>query len=127
MKQVKPFVMFHGTCREALEFYSGCFGGEITMLKTFAESPIDVPDEHKDRIYNAAFQAEGIQFMASDDLPGNEVTVGSNFALFVTFSDLDEQKAVFEKLSDGGTVLFPLANNFGMLVDKYQIQWMLGA
>ncbi len=65
--------------------------------------------------------------MASDDLPNNEVTIGSNFALFVTFSDKTEQERVFNKLSEGGKVLFPIKNNFGMLIDKYRIQWMLAS
>lgn len=112
-------------CREALEFYEKCFDGEIEMLQTFAESPVDVPEEYQHRIFNSRFRAGNVHFMASDDLPGNEVKIGSNFALLVTFSDKAEQKKVFDMLSEGGTVLFPAENDFGMLVDKYGIQWML--
>ena len=63
--------------------------------------------------------------MASDDLPNKQVSRGSNFALFVTFSEKEEQEEVFAKLSEGGKVLFPLKNGFGMLLDKFGIQWML--
>lgn len=127
MKQLKPYLMFPGTCREALTFYKEILNGEIVMMQTFGESPIEVSDENKERIFNSLFRADAVEFMASDDLPGNEVTVGSNFALFVTFSDKAEQKRVFDKLAEGGSVQFPLENDFGMLVDKYRIQWMLSA
>ncbi len=29
------------------------------------------------------------------------------------------------KLSDGGKILFPLDDNFGMLKDKYGVQWIV--
>ena len=125
IKQVKPYLMFPGTCRQALEFYKNCFNGEIVMMQTFEESPVDVPEEFKNRIFNSEFRADNLCFMASDDLPGNEVKIGSNFALFVIFSDKIEKEKVFNKLSEGGKVLFPMEENFGMLVDKFGIQWML--
>ncbi len=125
-KNLKPYLMFPGTCKEALNFYKDCFGGEIVMMQTFADSPVEVAEELKQRIFNSEFRADNVHFMASDDLPNNKVSVGSNFALFVTFSDLAEEEKVFKKLSEGGKVLFPIGeNSFGMLVDKYNIQWMM--
>ena len=124
--KLKPYLIFPGTCKEALNFYKDCFGGEIAMMQTFADSPVNVPAEFKQRIFNSEFRAGNVHFMASDDLPGNTVTVGSNFALFVTFSDRAEEEKVFNKLSEGGKVLFPIGeNSFGMLVDKFNIQWMM--
>ncbi len=64
-------------------------------------------------------------FMASDDLPNMQVSPGSNFALFLSFSDEKEQAAIFSKLSDSGAVSFPLENGSGMLSDKFGVQWML--
>ena len=125
MKQAIPYLMFSGNCREALTFYAECLGGEITSLQTVGESPLDVPDSMTDRIFDSEFRADKLRFKASDDMPGHEVAVGSNFALFVTFSDRAEQKQVFDNLAKGGHVQFPLDNNFGMLVDKFRIQWML--
>ena len=125
MKKLNPYLMFSGNCKEALTFYKACLDGEIVSMQTFADSPVDVPDEHKHRIFNAEFRAENVFFMASDDLPNHQVSRGSNFALFVIFSKKEEQEKVFSKLSDGGKVTFPLENGFGMLTDKFGIQWML--
>ncbi len=125
MKSAIPYLMFSGNCREALEFYAECLGGEITSIVTVGESPLPAPDKHKDRIFDAELRAENVRIKASDDLPDQPLVKGGNFAVFVTFTDTDEQKQVFEKLSAGGQVQFPLENNFGMVVDKYNIQWML--
>lgn len=124
MKQLNPYLIFSGNCKEAMTFYQTCLGGEIALMQTFGESPIEVPPEHQHRIFNTIFKSERILIMASDDLPTHPVNKGSNFALFVNFSDQTEQQDVFAKLSEGGTVLMPLEGNFGMLSDKFGIQWM---
>ncbi len=125
MKRLNPYLMFSGNCREALHFYEDCMGGDIVTLQTYGESPLDIPAEHEGRVFNAEFRAADVRFMASDDLPDHGVTRGTNFALFLAFTEEEEQEEVFAGLSDGGKVLFPLANGFGMLVDKFGIQWML--
>jgi PhnB protein len=125
LHQVTPYLIFPGTCREALAFYEHCFGGEVVKINTFAESSLDVPDWYGHRIFNSEFRSDHVRLMASDDMPGQEVTVGSNVALFVVFDDRAMLDAVFGKLSEGGNVLFPIDNGFGMLVDRYGIRWML--
>lgn len=125
MKEAMPYLMFSGNCREALDFYKTCLDGEITSLQTIAQSPIEAPPEHQDRIFDAEFRADNVRFKASDDAPHQPAAKGANFAMFVMFTDGNEQKRVFEKLADGGQIQFPLEDKFGMLVDRYQIQWML--
>ncbi len=108
MKTLNPYLMFSGNCREALTFYQECLGGEITSIQTYAESPLGVPDEHGHRIFNAVFRADELLLRASDDMPNHPVTRGSNFALFVAFSDKEEQERSFATLSDGREDLLPV-------------------
>ena len=37
--QVQPYLFFEGRCDEALAFYRGALGAEVTMLMRFKESP----------------------------------------------------------------------------------------
>ena len=120
-----PYLMFSGNCHEALMFYETCLDGKITKLQTVADAPFDVPKEMEHRIFDSEFKAGSVHFKASDDLPGNEVTVGSNFALFLGSPDAAERKRVFDRLSEGGQTPFPLDDNFGMVIDKFNIQWMI--
>ncbi len=130
MKSVRPYLIFSGKCAEALRFYRDCFDGEIALMQTFADSPMDVADEHKQRVFNSEFRANGLDFMASDSVPPYEIEVGSNFAMLVNFSEFEELEMVFGKLSKDGKIVMPLDNSdsgsrFGMIADKYGIQWML--
>lgn len=125
MMQLNPYLMFSGNCKEALRFYKEQLGGEIVLMQTMEDAPFEVPDEHKNRIFNAHFRAGDLFFMASDDQPDNPLVQGGNFAMFVTFSEAEAQERVFAGLSQGGKVLFPLEGGFGMLADKFGIQWML--
>ena len=120
-----PYLMFSGNCHEALKFYETCLDGKITKLQTVAEAPFDVPKGMEHRIFDSEFKAGSVHFKASDDMPGNEVNVGSNFALFIGSPDAAERERVFDKLSEGGHISFPLDDNFGMVTDKFNIQWMI--
>ena len=125
MKTLQPYLIFPGACREALEFYSVCLGGEIVEIQTYAEAPMDFPSDSDTRVFNSVFRAGDLQFMASDCLPNQDLPPGANFAMFVTFSDQQEQVRAFDRLTEGGKVLMPLADSFGMAEDKFQIRWML--
>lgn len=130
MKSLNPYLNFSGKCREALEFYKECFKGEIETLSTFAEAPGNTDEKSKDNVMHSEFRAEGIFFMATDGMPGREAVTGDNIFLTIQFTDEQEQARIFDTLSQGGKVTQPLedtfwGSRFGMLVDRYGINWML--
>ena len=123
--QLMPYLIFPGTCKEALTFYCDCLGGEIAFLQTVGESPLKVDDAWSHRVFHSEFRVGEVRFRASDNMPNQELVHGINFALFVTFAEKERQVSAFEKLVEGGKVIMPLEGNFGMLCDRYHIQWML--
>lgn len=125
MTSLTPYVVFPGTCREALEFYQGILDGEITDMTTFGESPVPVDAESESRIYNAELRFATAVLKASDDLPSHPVTQGTNISLFVSFPTLDTRDKAFADLVEGGTTLFPPDGPFGMLEDRFGVRWML--
>jgi len=125
MKQMNPYLMFPGTCKQALSFYTECFGGEILAMQTFADSPLKLSGEQKEMVFNSVFRADNAIFMASDILPDNQITPGNNFSLFVSFTNQEELTTAFEKLKAEGQEIMPLQNNFGMVMDKFNVQWMV--
>lgn len=124
MKSIIPYIVFPGNCREAMEFYAQVLDGEILFMKTFEDSPVPTSTGFGDRIFNSELKIGDIQIKASDDLPNHKVTQGTNISLHVVFSNEETKKRAFEELSKGGKILFPIEENFGMLKDKYGIQWM---
>lgn len=132
MKSLNPYIDFGGRCREALAFYRDCFGGEVLALMTYADARIEVPPAFADNVLHSEFRSDQIHFMASDGRADQPATVGSNIMLALTFSDLAEQEATFARLAAGGQVTLALhdafwGDRFGMLVDRFGLQWMLSA
>ena len=53
---LSTYLTFDGNCREAFEFYRSVFGGEFSVIQTFADVPIDtpVPEKIKDEIMHVS-------------------------------------------------------------------------
>ena len=130
--QLEPYLFFDGDCEEALAFYKGVFGGEITSLNRFEGSPLaaQLPPEYKKKVMHAAFKAAALRFMASDGMPGTARPEGSRIALSLGTRDAGVADEVFQKLAEGGAVTMPFQDTFwgakfGMVIDKFGIEWML--
>jgi PhnB protein len=70
--------------------------------------------------------------MATDALEstGHTITVGTNFSIAISPENEAEAKYLFNGLSAGGQVTVPFDKApwgayFGMLTDKFGIQWMV--
>ena len=125
IKSLLPYLIFPGTCKEAMEFYRKSLGAEITLMQTYEDSPIDVPFESRARIFNSEIKVGDITIKASDDLADHPVTMGSNFSIYLVFTDYISKENAFTNLAEGGKILFPTEENFGMLTDKYGVRWMM--
>jgi PhnB protein len=66
--------------------------------------------------------------MFSDTFIGMPYVVGNNITLAIVLENMDEIKALFNKLKEGGMVVMDLQETFwskcyGTLVDKFGIGW----
>lgn len=134
MSQLTPYLFFEGNCREAMEFYKQCLGGEL-IVNTVGDTPeaAQMPQAAKDKVIHAVLrQGNPPQpiLMASDWLSQNKFVAGTNITLSINCAGADEIRTLFESLSAGGKVTQPLADMFwgatyGSFIDKFGIQWML--
>ena len=130
MKPLIPYLFFNKNCREAINFYQQCFGGEL-QLCTYADAPELPSDKNVDKndIMHAFLKNESFSLMASD-WPGNEAKEGNNVQLSIDGESKEQLDTLFNKLAQGGKITQPLENTFwgayfGMLIDKFGIHWML--
>jgi PhnB protein len=127
--RLNPYLTFNGNAREAMEFYRGVFGGDLTV-STFGEfGQPDAPGA--DKVMHAQLETPaGFTLMASDTGPGmGEVSAGTTITISLSGDDQD-LRAYWEKLADGGNVTMPLekqrwGDEFGMCVDRYGMPWMV--
>jgi len=132
--QLEPYLLFDGRCEEALNFYKEAFGGEIEGLSRWSEMPKDaggppVTPGTENRVMHATFRAPGVAFMASDASPGKKYGEGP-ISLSIATDDLAAAERIFNHLAVGGNVEMPMTDTFwgakfGMLTDKFGIDWMV--
>ncbi len=134
MVTINPYLNFPGNTEEAFNFYKSVFGGEfyITRFKDTPEAD-KIPANEKDKIMHIALPiGKGNVLMATDALEsmGQKLTPGNNFYLTIQPESKEEAEKLFNGLSAGGKVTMPLQDAFwgayfGMLKDKFGIQWMV--
>ena len=133
MMTVTPYLLFDGTCHDAMEFYKTVFGGELTLTKV-KDSPAKdhMAAFQQEKTINARLRSGAIEISASDWLMLNRPRIpGNTVCLYLSGGTLEELKALFAKLSDGAEVTDPLKEMFfgayGALNDKFGVRWMFQA
>ena len=127
------YVHFNGNARAAAEFYQSVFGGELQMstFADYASEEMPVGDADKDKIMHAFLKGDnGIRIMLSDTPSYMEYVEGSRISLALNSDDETEGRALWDKLTDGGTVTVELQKSmwdsvFGMFTDKFGVEWMI--
>ena len=110
MASLTPYLLFDGHCREAMEFYKSCFGGELTVTKV-KDSPAKdrMATGQHEKVIHARLKSDIVEISASDWLRPDQTPIrGNTVCLFLSGGTLRELKALFEKLSDGPKLTDPL-------------------
>lgn len=137
MPVVNPYLTFKGNCEEAFTFYKSVFGGEFQFIGKFKDMPAmggkQVPEADAEKIMHVALPiSKETILMGSDSTEeyGQATVMGNNFSISVNTGSEEEADKMFNGLSAGGNVTMPMSKTFwgsyfGMLVDKFGIQWMI--
>lgn len=128
--KLNPYLNFDGKAKEAMEFYKGALGGELT-LSTFAQGGMPGDPADSEKIMHAQLLCEnGMTLMASDTPKEWSYTLGTHMSISLSGDNEAELKGYWDKLSEGAKVDQPLmaapwGDQFGMLTDKFGIRWMV--
>lgn len=137
MPSLNPYLNFNGNCEEAFNHYKAVFGGDFLMMSRFSEMPPgamgteELPEEAANLVMHVTLPiSESCVLMGSDCFPGQPATSGNNFSISISCDSKEEVDRIFAELSQGGGVIMPLDDTFwgsyfGMLSDKFGIQWMV--
>jgi PhnB protein len=130
MTSLTPYLLFDGNCKQAMEFYKSCFGGELAEIPV-KDSPVkdSIPAFQHERILNARLKSGNVDLSASDwPRPDRLRVPGNTVCLYLSGGTLQELNALFGRLSEGGEVTDPLKELFfgtyGALNDKFGVRWM---
>jgi PhnB protein len=134
--KIDAYLFFNGRCEEAVKFYERALGAEVQMLMRNRESPEPappgmLPPGSEDKVMHASLKIGDSILMASDGHCSG-VTEFKGFSLSITAADAGAAERMFNALAaDGGRVDMPLAKTFwaelfGMVTDRFGVQWMVG-
>ena len=128
MRSLDTYLTFDGNCREAMTFYAAALDAEVQIMD--ADQGPCAPED-AGRVLHARLEKGNVRLLASDTMSMTpyKVQAGNNFSLSLDCEGAEEQDAVFARLAEGGEVRMPLQDmfwgaRFGMLTDKFGIQWM---
>lgn len=131
MTFINAYLNFDGNCREAMNFYKDCLGGELA-LQTVEGSPIEAqcPTGIKHHILHASLMKDGLILMGSDMQGPEGFVKGNTIALSLNCSSEEEINEFYSNLSKDGKISHALTEQFqgakfGVLTDKFGIRWML--
>lgn len=125
---------FNGNAKEAFNFYKSVLGGDFTMIMRYK----DVPSEHQmggsdgNKIMHISLPIGQSNILMGSDSFGmyGDVTMGTNFQISISCESEEEADKLFQGLSVGGKATMPMEKTFwgdyfGMLTDKFDVQWMV--
>lgn len=122
--RLNPYLLFPGTARDALTFYHGIFGGQMSIM-TFGDFGADeMPADH---VMHGRLDSEaGYTLMVSD---GSEGTIGDRLVISLS-GDEERLRGYWAGLSEGAEIAQPLekmawGDEFGRLTDRFGVPWMM--
>jgi PhnB protein len=133
MKAINITLIFNGKTEVALNFYKSIFGGDFINFQRLKEMPGAPPmsPEEGEKVLHAALPVGNSVLMGMDMPQGRgAVNEGNNFMVTLDTGSEEETEHLFNSLSEGGIITMPLGHQFwgaffGMVTDKFGIQWML--
>lgn len=137
MSVINPYLNFPGTCEEAFNHYKSVFGGEFMFVGRFSDMPEDpahpMTEEDKNMIMHISLPISKETNLMGSDAGGGwapDLKVGNNVSISINTGSKEEADRLYNGLASGGNAVMPMADAFwgdyfGMLVDKFQINWMI--
>ncbi|ALS37843.1 glyoxalase [Enterococcus rotai] len=136
INMLEVYLNFKNEAKAAIAFYETVFDVKNEGIMTFADAPADpehpTPEAWKDLVINSSITIEGVPVMISDVPDGMGLTFieGNNVSLVINTNDEAKIDRIFNRLAEGGKISMPLgetfwAKKYGMVVDKFGINWML--
>lgn len=136
MATINPWINFNGNAEEAFTFYKSVFGGEFTKVIRFKDlASVDFPvsEVDADKLMLVTLPIGAHAVLMGNDVPAFMGTVNENenrSKISVSAESRQEAGAIFNGLSAGGNIEAPIGESpwgtyFGMIRDKYGIEWMV--
>lgn len=127
---LNPYLSFRDNAREAMTFYQSVLGGELSVM-TFGEMQMSEDPAEFDKVMHSQLETPSDLILQGADTPNAmELNPGDNIGVSLHGDDNEELVGYWDRLSEGASITVPFeiapwGDRFGMLVDKFGINWLL--
>lgn len=128
---LNPYISLRGTAREALEFYRSVLGGSVEISEFSSFPGQGIPDDEQSLVMHGQLTSDdGFVLMVSDIPSTMEYAPPAGFSVSISGEDAAKLEGFWTGLSAGGTIVMPYetppwGGRFGMLTDRFGIDWMV--
>ncbi|NUY79504.1 VOC family protein [Flavobacterium sp. MAH-1] len=123
--KIHPMITFHGNCREALEFYRECFGGELVVEKLSGDIRRCLPQSLRNLVVRAKLITPDFTLYGSDL---GDTTMRGRISILIGSEDVSETATLFEKLSTDGKITTNFEdvgkNQIASVIDRFGVEWL---
>lgn len=131
MAIIHPYLSFNGNCREAMQFYQSCFGGEL-QLQTVGETSRGkkMPPKMKNSILHARLTHQSFVLFGTDITDDCGLQNGNSMAMYLHCSNKKMLLQLYRKLSKNSRqACTPQLNAVGAWIatvkDPFEKNWLL--
>lgn len=137
MRSINPYLNFTGECEAAFNFYKSVFGGDFVQMSRYKDMPPaedrEAMDIDGDLIMHVSLPISKESILMGSDAGGEwakHTVTGNNVQLSLSVDSQEEADRIFSALGAGGLAKMPMEKTFwgsyfGMLTDKFGINWMI--
>jgi len=125
-------IHFPGNCDEAISFYKEVLGAEVKDISYFKDAPKDSSMDSlslpPNFVMHSVISIHGSLVSMTDGVETKPT--GDNFTFFITEDTVDEVRALYGKLLEGGKEVEALApvfwaSMYGVVEDRFGINWQV--
>src|SRR5690625_34606 len=128
-QKIIPHLWFDNEAEEAARFYTSLFDySDLGTITRYGKEGYDIHGQPEGNILTVEFTLAGQQFIALNGGPHFHFTPAISF--YVTCETEEEVDNLWQRLSEGGTVMMPLdqydwSKKYGWTADKYGLTWQI--
>ncbi len=131
--RISPHLTFDGHCKAAFLVYHRIFGGDLTTMLTYGDSPMasQIDSTWHDRIAHATLSLGDVELTGAD-VPPQDYGRPQGFFVTLTLDSPARAESIFNALAIEGNVHLPFRQTFwspgfGVVVDRFGVPWELNS
>lgn len=127
MNRIVPNFWFDDQAEEAVQFYASIFkNSRVGHTARYTNAGKEIHGHNAGDVLTIEFGLENMRFIALNG--GPQFTINPSISFFVRCDTEDDVNELWQKLSEGASVLMPLdlysfSRRYGWLSDKFGISW----